>query len=301
MTVSAIVVSYNTREPLRRCLEALGGSLEDVIVVDNGSNDGSRELVRDQFRHVRLLEPSANLGFGGANNLGAKAAAGELLLFLNADAWPVQTGVRSLVEFISARDDVGIVGPRLSNPDGTLQRSVRGFPTVWRICTEYFFLRKLAPRSRVFNAFYGAGFGHDRERDAEFLMGAVMLVRRDVFDAVSGFDERYFMFSEEVDFAYRVQRAGWRVVFTPTAEFVHIGGAATGPVWNQMYREQLRGHVLFLHEHQGPATAERARRWLVRALRFRSLVFRGARGRTYADAGRWLAARSVDSLVQSSE
>ncbi|MCY4087843.1 MAG: glycosyltransferase family 2 protein [Actinomycetia bacterium] len=302
MTVSAIVVSYNTRELLGRCLERLAaGELEEVIVVDNGSSDGSRELVRERFPDARLLDPEVNLGFGAANNLGANVARGELLLFLNADTRPVADAVRSLAGFVSAREDVGIAGPRLLNPDGTLQRSVRGFPTVWRICTEYFFLRKLAPRSRVVNAFYGAGFEHDREREAEFVMGAVMCMRREVFDAVSGFDERYFLFSEEADLAYRVRHAGWRVVFTPTAEFVHVGGAATRPVWDQMYREQLRGHVLFLAAHAGLASAERARRWLVRALRFRGVLFPGPRGRLYLEAGRWLAARSVESLVQSSE
>ena len=295
-TVSVIVVSYNAREHLERCLGALAGEPE-VIVVDSGSTDGSRELVRERFTGVRLVEPAENRGYGAGCNEGMRAASGRWLLLLNSDAWPVGDAVGKLVAFAEERPRLGIAGPRLSNLDGSLQRSVRGFPTLWRLATEYFFLRKLAPGTRALNAFYGAGFDHRTPAVAEFLMGAALLLRREAVDEVGGFDERFFMFSEEVDLCYRMRGAGWAVEFCPEAEFVHVGGASTRLEWGRMYREQLRGHLLFLAKHGSVERAERARRMLVLALRLRSLIFRGERGRTYRQAAKWLSSRDAPGIL----
>jgi N-acetylglucosaminyl-diphospho-decaprenol L-rhamnosyltransferase len=296
--VSVVVVSHNTRDHLGHCLASVARGHE-VIVVDNGSTDGSRELVRERFPDVHLLELAENRGFGAANNEGMKIGSGRYFLILNADAWPVDDGIERLVAFADANPRAAVVGPRLLNLDGTLQRSVRGFPTRWRIATEYFFLRKLAPRSRAVNAFYGAGFDHRSVREADFLMGAVLLLRRDAVDEVGGFDESFFMFSEEVDLCYRMRAAGWSVVFYPGAEFVHVGGASTRLEWGRMYREQLRGHLRFLTKHEGVERGEQARRLLVAALRLRGIVFRGERGRTYREAARWLASGDAKALLQS--
>jgi GT2 family glycosyltransferase len=176
---------------------------------------------------------------------------------------------------------------------------VRGFPTLWRLATEYFFLRKLAPRSRALNAFYGAGFAYDRPREAEFLMGACLLVRREAADTVGLFDEDFFMFSEETDWCYRFRQAGWKVLFTPAAEFVHVGGATTRQNWGPMFREQVRGHLRFLAKHRGPKEAERARRLLLASLRLRALAFPGERRRTYKEAARWLAASPARELLEA--
>jgi GT2 family glycosyltransferase len=198
---------------------------------------------------------------------------------------------------MEAETRAAVVGPRLSNTDGTLQRSVRGFPTPWRLATEYFFLRWLAPRSRLLNAFYGAGFDHRSRTDAEFLVGAVLLVRRSMFDEAGGFDTDFFMFDEEVDLCYRLARAGHRVVFCPDAEFVHVGGASTAPVWDRMYIEQLRSHLRFLAKHHGADVAERMRRVLVWAMRLRSLVFRDRRRRLSWAASQWLASAPAAVLI----
>ncbi|HEY3069487.1 MAG TPA: glycosyltransferase family 2 protein [Gaiellaceae bacterium] len=297
--VSIIVVSYNARAHLERALEAVAGDGHEVIVVDNASTDGSPELVRGRFPGARLLELPENRGFGAGNNEGMRIAAGRYFLLLNSDAWPVGDAIGRLVAFMDANSQVGVAGPRIVGTDGRLQKSVRGFPTVWRIATEYFFLRKLAPRSRALNAFYGAGFDYSARREADFLMGAVLLLRRAAVEQVGGFDTDFFMFSEETDLCYRMRQAGWTVEFCPDAEFVHVGGASTKPEWNRMYREQLRGHLLFLAKHRSPSQAERARRMLVRALRLRGLVFRGERGETYRRAADWLASASAETLLES--
>ena len=298
--VTAIVVSYNGRDVLARCLSRLDADRHEVIVVDNASEDGSAELVRDQFSRVTLIESGANIGFGAANNLAIERASGAYYALINSDAWAIDDGLEELVRFAASEPRAGIVGPRLVGEDGHVQKSVRGFPTVWRLCTEYFFLRKLAPSSRAFNAFYGAGFDYESVREADWLMGAALLVRRELIDEIGGFDERFFLFSEEVDLCFRAREAGWKSVYTPAATFVHLGGASTRPNWSRMYREQLRGHVLFLEKHSGVETAERARRWLVRALQLRGHLFPGERGHTYTEAARWLRSRSVVALLQSS-
>ena len=167
-----------------------------------------------------------------------------------------------------------------------MQHTVRGFPTLWRLATEYFFLRKIAPRSQALNSFYAAGFAHDTARPADWVMGYAMLVRREAFDAVGGFDEAFFMFSEETDLCRRLWDAGWEVWFTPDAEFTHVGGASHKGL---MFDENVGGHIRFLGKHQGDAYAERARHLLLWALRLRGVLFRGERGRMYRQAARMLA------------
>jgi N-acetylglucosaminyl-diphospho-decaprenol L-rhamnosyltransferase len=294
--VSVVVVTFNALPWVERALESVRG--HEMVVVDHGSTDGTLELVRERFPEARVIEQE-NKGLGGGSNAGMRIASGDYFLLLNSDAWALDDAVERLAAFADEHPEAAVVGPRLLNPDGSLQRSVRGFPTVWRLATEYLFLRKLAPRSRALNAFYGAGFDHEEVREAEFLMGSVLLVRREAADTVGLFDEDFFMFSEETDWLYRFRQAGWKVLFTPDAEFVHVGGATTRQNWGPMFREQVRGHVRFLAKHRGPKEAERARRLLLASLRLRGVVFPGERGRTYKEAARWLAASPTRELLEA--
>jgi N-acetylglucosaminyl-diphospho-decaprenol L-rhamnosyltransferase len=281
--LSVVVVTYNALPWLERCLESVSG--HETVVVDHGSTDGTLELVRARFPQVTLLEQK-NRGLAAGWNTGVAAASGAYVLLLNADAWALGDAVERLAGFADEHPEAAVVGPRLRNPDGTLQRSVRGFPTLWRLATEFFFLRKLAPRSRALNAFYAGGFDHDSVRECDWLMGACLLVRRAAIEAVGPADEAFFLFSEETDWCYRFGAAGWKVLFYPDAEFVHVGGAAHE---GRHFVEIPRGHVRFMAKHHGEREGERARRLLVLALRLRGVLFRGERGRMYRDAARQLA------------
>ena len=289
--VAIVVVTYDALPWIEHCLE----SVHEVptVVVDNGSTDGTVGLVRHRFPEVRLVE-SENRGLGAGWNVGIRETESRYVLILNPDAWLVGEALERLVAFADSRPRAAVVGPRLRYPDGRLQRSVRGFPTLWRLATEYFFLRKLAPGTRALNAFYAGGFEHDGVREAEFVMGACMFVRRAAIDEVGLLDEDFFLFSEETDWCYRFRQAGWEVVFFPGAECVHVGGASHG---GRLYRENLRGQLLFLWKHRGPDEAERARRLLLLALRLRAQVFRGERRRTYREAAEWLASGDAAALV----
>jgi N-acetylglucosaminyl-diphospho-decaprenol L-rhamnosyltransferase len=281
--VTAVTVTYNGLPWIERCLESLEGV--DTILVDHGSTDGTLELVRERFPEVRVIE-QANKGFGAGMNAGFRAAGTpRYYLSINSDAWLLDGALERLVAFADAHPDAAVVGPRLQNPDGTLQRSVRGFPTLWRLATEYLYVRKLAPRSRLLNAFYAGGFDHDEARPVEWVAGPCFLVRREAAMKVGLFDEDFFFFQEETDWFYRFTRAGWTIWFTPDAKAVHVGGATHG---GRMWSENARGHVRWFAKHRGPRQAAAARLMLLTGLRLRGLLYRGERGRVYREAARSL-------------
>jgi N-acetylglucosaminyl-diphospho-decaprenol L-rhamnosyltransferase len=290
--VSAVVVTFNSQPWIERCLESVAGL--ETIVVDNGSTDGTADLVRERFPGIRLVE-QANRGMGAGNNAGMRLASGRYFLLLNSDAWVVDDAADALVRFADEHPRAAVVGPRLLNPDGSLQRSARRFPTLWRLATEYLFLRKLAPRSRALNAFYEGGFDHDEPRELDWLFGACLLVRREAADEVGLFDEDFFMFSEETDWCFRFRRAGWQVWFFPGADVVHVGGASHG---GSLFAENVRGHLRFLAKHRGLDYAERARKLLLAGVKLRLLLFRGGRAAGYREAAAWLASGDAATLLR---
>ncbi len=265
-----------------------------TVVVDHGSTDSTVALVRERFAGVELVEQE-NRGLAFGWNAGIARTDSRYVLLLNSDAWLDAGALDELVAFADAHPDAAVVGPRLRYPDGRLQRSVRGFPTLWRLATEFFFLRKLAPGSRALNAFYGGGFDHATARPAEVLMGAVWLVRRAAIDEVGDADDSFFLFSEETDWAYRFAAAGWSVWFDPDAGATHVYAATHK---GRMFVENLRGQLRFLRKHRGPAYADRARRLLLAALRLRAVLYPGERGRMYREGAAFLASGGVADLLR---
>jgi GT2 family glycosyltransferase len=290
-SVAAVVVTYDAMPWLEPCLESVADV--DTVVVDHGSGDGTLELVRERFPDVRIVE-QPNLGLAAGWNRGISETRGDYVLILNADAWLLGDALERLLPLADERRDAAVLVPRLLNPDGSLQRSVRGFPTAWRIATEYFFLRKLAPRSRALNAFYGAGFAHDELRAVDWAMGACMLVRRAAIEQVGPLDEAFFLFGEETDWSYRFAQAGWTTLFFPGAECIHVGGSSHG---GRLLRENVRGLLRFLDKHRGRRQAERARRLLRASLLLRGRLFPGERGAQYRDTGVWLGSGDVETLL----
>jgi GT2 family glycosyltransferase len=291
--VAVVVLTYNGLPWVERALASVAG--HETVVVDHGSTDGTLELVRERFPEVRVVEQE-NLGFGGGNNRGVAETDAPWILLLNSDAWLAdEEGLDRLLAFAEERPDAAVVGPRLRNTDGSLQRSVRGFPTLWGLATEYLFLRKLRPGSRLLNPLYAGGFDHESVREADYLYGACLLVRRAAVEQVGGLDEDFFMFSEETEWCYRFRQAGWSVVFAPVADVVHVGGASHG---GKLFRENVRGHLRFLAKHRGVAYAERARTLLRVALAVRGALYRGERGAQYRDAAQWLGSGDVPQLLE---
>jgi hypothetical protein len=295
-SASVVVVTLNSIDTIGRCLESVRGA--EVVVVDHGSSDGTVAFVRERHPEAELIQ-QPNRGFAAGVNAGIRAASGAYVLLLNPDAWALGDAVARLVAFAEADGSVGAVGPQLRNPDGSPQCSMRGFPTVWRLATQYLFLARLAPRSARFNAFYAGGRSPAQVQVVEFLKGACLLVRRKAFDDVGPFDESFFLFAEEADWCLRCREKGWRVVYLPDAEAVHIGGTSTAASQSSqwMYREQERSHLRFIAKHDGRRSAERAR-WVIAAgYLLRAALGPRERKRAYFGTAGWLAHTSVAEVL----
>jgi len=289
--VACVVVTYDALPWIEQCLTSVEGI--ETVVVDNGSSDGTVDVVRDRFPAVRVIE-SSNDGLAAGWNRGIAGTESEHVLVLNADAWLVADALSALVAAADRHPRAAAIGPKLLDPDGSLQRSVRGFPTTWRLATEYLYLRKLAPGTHALNAFYGAGFDHGSERVVDWVMGACFLLRRSAYEEVGPFDDRFFLFSEEVDWMRRATDRGWSVVFTPEARCVHVSGAAHG---GRLFRENVRGHLLYLSLHGRPGEAERARRLLRASLLVRGRLHGGQRALLYREVAAWLGSGDVEALL----
>lgn len=225
--LSAIIVNWNTQDLLRESLSSLRTCLARValetIVVDNGSIDGSPEMVAAEFPEVRLICNSENLGFGRGNNIGMAAATGRYFLLLNSDACLQDDSILSLVGRVRDRPEVGVAGPRLRFPDGRLQASAFRFTTLARLAVEELGLYKVLPRTRRAELLLGGYWDHQGEREVDWLKGACLVVRREVFEATGGFDPSIFLYGEEEEWSRRIKAAGWSLLFTPSSEVIHLG------------------------------------------------------------------------------
>jgi GT2 family glycosyltransferase len=199
----------------------------EVIVVDNASSDDSATMVEHEFPGARLIRNADNVGFGRANNVAMAAARGEYFLLLNSDAELLDDGLIHLVERLRARPEVGIAGLRLIHLDGRLQASARRFPTLQRVAIANFWLYRLVSRRRAADLLLGHYWDHDSEREVDWVTGACMLVRRNVFRDTDGFDPSIFLYGEEVEWCHRVREKGWKVLFAPLGRVLHLDHRST--------------------------------------------------------------------------
>jgi len=294
--VAVVVVTYNALPYLSRCLDSVHD--RDIVVVDHGSTDGTVELVRERFPQVTLLRRE-NRGFAAGVNAGIETTDTEYVLLLNSDAWVMDGAIAVLAAYADAHPEAGAVGPCLRYPDGSPQVAMRGFPTVWRLATQYLLLSKIAPRSRIFNAFYAGDRSRDRVNTVDFIKGACLLLRRDAVEEVGLFDERFFMFCEEADWCRRARDEGWATVYVPAAEVVHVGEATTRSVWSweRTFREQERSHLRFLAKHDGMRAAAAGRIVIGVGYLFRSVVGRSAKRSAYRRTSWWLFSTSLRRLL----
>lgn len=227
------VVNYQTTDLLDQCLGALEaeraawGEALEVVVSDNGSGDASSDLVRASYPRVRLIQHDRNLGFGAAHNLALSGARARYLLVLNSDAVVQPGSLRHLVDFLEATPDVGIVGPRLRYPNGTIQPSRRRFPTLATFLLESTQVQRFWPSNPVRRRYLMADMPEAQTQDVDWLVGAALCVRARAARDLGLFDERYFLYSEEVDWCRRFRAAGWRVVYLPAAEVAHLEGGTS--------------------------------------------------------------------------
>ncbi len=290
-----MIVAYNSGDCLPRCLAAVGSGHGEVVVVDNASPDEDTRRICREFAHVRLIERPHNDGFGMAANAGIASTKGRWILVLNPDAWPMDDAIARLAEFAHSRPRLGAAGPLLIDALGRAQRSTIRPPLS---------PAALAAWAAFPNTLSGA-YGALRTRakvlrhsaaDSEFLQGAAMLLRREAFDQVGGFDESFFMYGEDADLCARFRDAGWGVELSTVARFVHVGAGSTHAVADRMYIELLRSWLRLIAKRKGAPEAERARRWLLLALRARALWARGPQVRM---AVAWLSSGRAGDLLST--
>jgi GT2 family glycosyltransferase len=252
--VSVIIASWNTRDLLAACLESLrsplSAGLAEVIVVDNGSEDGSPAMVRERFPSAMLICPGRNLGFGGANNLGLRAARGRYIVLLNSDTEVPDGALESMCDFMDAHPRVGILGPKLLNPDGSVQLSCRRFPSYrTALFDRYSLLTRLFPRNPYSREYLMTDTGHSDTREVDWVSGACLMARREAIEEVGPLDEAFFMYAEDVDWCYRMHQKGWKVVYYPEARVLHHVGRSTRSAPFRMTVERHRSMWVFYKKH----------------------------------------------------
>lgn len=279
--IGAVIVSYNTVALLRDCLVSLAGcSLRlRIVVVDNNSSDNSAAMVRAEFPTVELIALPQNLGFAAANNLGlrrlgfqdgrsqpAAPGAPSCVLLLNPDTVVPAGALERLAAFLEAHPRVGMVAPRLLNADGSLQAAAFRFPTLSMTLLDLFPPGEVLP-GRFYNSWWHGRYPQEKSGTQPFAidhpLGACMLVRRAALESAGLFDEGYFMYSEEVEWCWRIRQAGWAIWQEPAAKVIHLGGAATSQFRQRMFVALYRSRLHFFRMCY-PASHAAAHRAIIR-------------------------------------
>lgn len=227
MDISIVIVNWNTKDLLRDCLKSVYQTVKDVkfevIVVDNASNDGSVAMVTEEFTDVVIIENSENRGFGAANNQAFAVMKGRYALLLNTDAVLTENAVHELFTFMEKHEEAAMAGGQLLDRDGSRQNSIANFPTIFTLLFNISFLEYLFPRK-----YPSKRYKHEKPLAVESVIGACVMVRKKAMDEVGVFDERYFFFFEETDWALQMRVAGWRVYHVPSAMIYHLQGKSIG-------------------------------------------------------------------------
>ncbi|MCL5280978.1 MAG: glycosyltransferase family 2 protein [Planctomycetes bacterium] len=256
--VSILVVSWNTREVLRDCLRTVHEQTRqtafEVIVVDNASTDGSVEMIRTEFPQVRLLANASNRGFAAANNQGIKVAQGRYVLLLNSDTLVLDGAIDKTIAFAEAHAEAAAVACRVLNPDRTWQPTCFMFPSALNLLIGALYLNKVFPRSRFWGRERMTWWDGLDTREVDVVTGCFILVRREAIEQVGVLDESYFMYGEEADWCYRFHQAGGKVLFTPGAQIVHLGGVSSAQRKGPMCLQLRASLLLFLRKHRGRAS-----------------------------------------------
>jgi len=266
LDLSVIIVNWNVKELLRECLNSIQGQFGDlngeVIVVDSASSDGSQAMVKEEFPWVRLIANDENLGYPRGNNLGITASSGRHVLILNPDTVLLNNTLPVMVDYLNNHIDVGVVGPQLLNPDGSVQSSRRRFPTLLTGLFESTWLEPLVPDS-LLSRYYVLDLPDDEENDVDWVTGACMMVPRRILDHVGLFDEAYFMYSEELDLCRRVCVAGWRIVYLPEAQVVHHVGKSSEQAVTARHVNFQQAKLRYFRKHHGRLAAGTLRLFLL--------------------------------------
>ena len=254
--ISIIIVSWNTARLLENCLASIlanpPASPFESWVVDNASTDDSPRMVHEKFPQVHLIENRENVGFARANNQAIQRCTGKYILLLNPDTLVASGALQALVDFLDKHPEAGAAGARILNSDGSLQISSHPRPTLSRELWRLFHLDALSP----YAMYPVTKWETNQPQEVDVLGGACLLLRKEVLEQVGFLDEDYFIYSEEVDLCYRIQRAGWRIYWVPQADVVHFGGQSTQQVPTEMFLNLYHSNIKYFRKHYGWSAAQ---------------------------------------------
>lgn len=276
--VSIVIVNWNTRDLLRGCLASVAAqtrAAHEVIVVDNASTDGSPAMVRDEFPGVVLVANTDNRGFAGANNQGLRLARGRHLLLLNPDTIVLDHAIDRMLAWLALHPDVGCVGCQVLEGPGVLQRTCFADPGPLNLAIVELGLMRLAPRLPFFGRPWYLDWDRRSQRDVDVVSGMFMLVPRPVMDRVGLLDDAFFIYAEEADWCRRIRKAGWRCVFVPEAQIIHLDGGSksTAQIRSKMHVQMQKSHLIYARKHGGWPAHVAARALFVGSALLRGLVF----------------------------
>jgi hypothetical protein len=249
-TIAVCIINYNTRELLRECLHSvLIQNADEIIVVDNASTDGSAEMMKSEFPSIPLVALEKNVGFGAASNRGIKNCRSEHIFLLNADARMNPGSLQALNRYLETHLHVSMIGPRVLNPDGTLQTSCFYYPTPPHVFLYISGFYKLIHHLPILKKRSLQKVGSQNARPVPWILGAALAFRRETLETLGGFDESFFLYFEEVDLCYRLSLQGKPIHFVPEAEVVHVGAASTTQKQTWSYIEFFRSLARFYRKH----------------------------------------------------
>lgn len=251
--VSICIVSYRARDLLRDCLRSIYGTVDtlsfEIIVVDNYSDDGTLEMLKNEFPDVRLIANDHNTGYTRPNNQAIRESNGRYIMLLNPDTLVKPNAISELVGFLEKRSEVGIVGPKVLNRDGTLQKQCRRSEArPWDAICYFSGLSRLFPKDKRFAGYLMTYLDEDLTHEAEAVSGSCMMIRREVIEQVGYQDENFFAYQEDTDYCRRTRLAGWKIFYHPQAQIIHYGGEGGSKV--QPYRAIIEWHRSYYHYYR---------------------------------------------------
>lgn len=264
MKISFVIVTFNSLEPLKICLQSLFDSISDdlnfeVIIVDNNSQDGSKQFVQESYPDIQLIMNDENLGYTKAMNQGLKIANGEYLVQLNPDVFVNQGTFQALISWMDKHEGVGICIPKVLNQDGSFQKQCRrGFARPIEVFSYFLKLDRIFPNHKIIGNYVKTYLPENEIVEVDAVSGSCMMVKKDLISSIGYLDERYFTYQEDTDFCFRAKKAGWKVYYLPFASVIHQGGrggSRSDPYkaifeWHRSYylyyRKNLAQDYLFL-------------------------------------------------------
>ncbi|MCH8312743.1 MAG: glycosyltransferase family 2 protein [Nitrospinae bacterium] len=254
MDLSILIVNYKNSATLPDCLDSVykttRGLEFEVIVVDNGSGDGGLKTVQEKFPKIRLIKNNANRGFAKANNQAVEVSKGKALLFLNPDTLLTENATQAMIAQLKPGSQTGAVGPKVLNPDGSLQYSCRTFPTVWTgLFNRYSLISRLFPNNKYTTRYLMTDYDHKESRVVDWVSGCCMMVPKSVFKKIGGFDEKYFLFNEDVDLCHTLKHHGYKTLYFPEAKIYHDITSSNSKVPQQIILKRHLGMSHYIEKH----------------------------------------------------